>query len=179
MWDFHWEVLKTPLFFKVKFTLLLVERFTTCCAIGRFPYLRDFSKPEGTIKLFTRCDTSYKMWFKIGLFCSKSPKWKLFELPWLKKHVLFGLLQSSLGSPCIEGRQRSCLYTPLLNMYILFLIRMTLSHVNPSICGWLFLSLLTHFAAVGGSIWTQISSGILETARVSRVIIHLRYYLPV
>lgn len=39
------------------------------------------------------------MWFKLSVFCSESPKWKqkLFQPLWLKKHVLFGLLRSSLG----------------------------------------------------------------------------------
>lgn len=105
------------------------------------------------------------MWFKLGIFCSESPKWKwkLFQLPWLKKHVLFGLLRSSLVSPCVDWRKgdgQGCLYTPLVNTYSLFLVRTALSGVNPCAFRWLFLSLLTHFAAVGGSIWTQTWFGI-------------------
>jgi len=103
--------------------------------------------------------------FKLGVFCSKSPRWKLklFQSPWLKKCVPLGLLRSSLVSPSVDWKKRDsrgCLCTPLVNTYSWVLISTILSHVNPCTCGWLLLSLLTHFAAVGGSIWTQTWFGI-------------------
>lgn len=104
------------------------------------------------------------MWFKLGSFCSESPKWKwkLFQPPWLEKaYPSWSTLEELEISACWlkEGRQpRLLVYC--FGKYSLLLIRMALRGVNPCSYGRLFLSLFTHFAAVGGSIWTQTWFGI-------------------
>lgn len=115
------------------------------------------------------------MQFKLGIFCSESPKWKwkLFQPPCLSKRVLLGLFCHSLVSLGIDWSERGIwgyLYTPLVNAYSLLLTRMTFSGMNPCTCGWLSAS--SRFADVGGSIWTQT---FMETAHVSSYLFALLF----
>lgn len=81
------------------------------------------------------------MWFKLGNFCSESPKWKwkLFQPPWLQKLILLGLLWRSWSSPCKdgwtdgrkEGRETAEFVVYCFGKYSLFLIRTALRGVNP------------------------------------------------